>query len=49
MASNTRSTWKRRVRKHVNMGKKRKAKESKKSTPTADELFAVLGDAPKTK
>ena len=25
MASNTRRTWKRRVRKHVNMGKKRKA------------------------
>jgi hypothetical protein len=43
MASNTRKTWKRRVRKHVNNGKKRKALESKKSTPTAAELFAVLG------
>jgi hypothetical protein len=49
MASNTRSTWKRRVRKHVNMGKKRKAKESKRSTLSAAELFAVLGDAPKSK
>ena len=29
MASNTRITWKRRTRKHVNMGKKRKAKESR--------------------
>jgi len=43
MASNTRMTWKRRTRKHVNMGKKRKAKESKKSTPSATELFAELG------
>ena len=43
MASNTRSTWKRRVRKHVNMGKKRKAKESRNSTPSAAKLFAELG------
>ena len=43
MASNTRITWKRRVRKHVNMGKKRKAKESKRSTPSAADLFASLG------
>ncbi|HZL21243.1 MAG TPA: hypothetical protein VFG23_26145 [Polyangia bacterium] len=43
MASNTRKTWKRRVRKHVNNGKKRKAKESKHSTLTSAELFAVLG------
>jgi len=43
MASNTRITWKRRVRKHVNMGKKRKAKESRKSTPSAAELFASMG------
>jgi hypothetical protein len=43
MASNTRITWKRRTRKHVNMGKKRKAKESKKSTPSAAELFASMG------
>ena len=43
MASNSRSTWKKRTRRHVNMGKKRKAKESRKSTPSAVELFASLG------
>ncbi len=43
MASNTRMTWKRRTRKHVNMGKKRKAIESKHSTPSAAQLFAELG------
>ena len=31
------------MRKHVNMGKKRKAKESRKSTPSAAELFASMG------
>jgi hypothetical protein len=54
MASNTRITWKRRTRKHVNMGKKRKAKESRNSTLSAAKLFAELGPpegktAPKTK
>jgi hypothetical protein len=44
MASNTRRTWKRRVRKHVNMGKKRKAIESKRSTPSASVLFEGLGE-----
>jgi hypothetical protein len=44
MASNTRKTWKRRVRKHVNNGKKRKAKESKHSTLTSADLFAGLGN-----
>ncbi|HET6146776.1 MAG TPA: hypothetical protein VFH68_04545 [Polyangia bacterium] len=44
MASNTRSTWKRRVRKHSNMGKKRKAKDSKRSTVPAADLFAELGE-----
>jgi hypothetical protein len=44
MASNTRVTWKRRVRRHTNMGKKRKAKDSRKSTPSALELFAGLGE-----
>ena len=43
MASNTRKTWKRRVRKHATMGKKRKAVESKRSTPSAEALFAELG------
>jgi hypothetical protein len=45
MASNTRKTWKRRVRKHATMGKKRKAVESKRSTLSGEKLFAVL-DAP---
>jgi hypothetical protein len=44
MASNTRQTWKRRTRRHTNMGKKRKAKESRKSTPSAKELFAEVGE-----
>jgi hypothetical protein len=48
MASNTRKTWKRRVRKHVNMGKKRKAKDSKQSTLPAAGLFAGLGDPGKS-
>jgi hypothetical protein len=43
MASNTRKTWKRRVRKHANLGKKRKAKESRRSTLPSAELFAGLG------
>lgn len=47
MASNTRSTWKRRVRRHTNMGKKRKAIDSKRSTPTEAALFADLGEPTK--
>ena len=43
MASNTRMTWKRRVRKHSNMGKKRKAIDSKRSTPSSADLFAAVG------
>jgi hypothetical protein len=48
MASNTRKTWKRRVRKHVNMGKKRKAKDSKQSTLPSTGLFAGLGEPGKS-
>ena len=44
MASNTRKTWKRRSRRHSNMGKKRKAIDSKRSTPTEDALFAGMGE-----
>jgi hypothetical protein len=44
MASNTRKSWKRRSRKHSNMGKKRKAIDSKRSTPSSDVLFAGLGE-----
>jgi hypothetical protein len=35
------------VRKHSNMGKKRKAKESKRSTLPEAELFAKLGEPAK--
>jgi hypothetical protein len=44
MASNTAVTWKRRDQNHKNAGRKRKRKESKKSTPSAAELFAGLGE-----
>ena len=44
MASNTRKSWKRRARRHSNMGKKRKAIDSKRSTPPAEVLFAGLGE-----
>jgi hypothetical protein len=43
MASNTRQTWKRRTRRHTNMGRKRKNQDARKSTPSYDELFAELG------
>jgi hypothetical protein len=49
MASNTRQTWKRRVRRHTNMGKKRKAKESRGSTPSATELFKGMGEPGQSK
>ena len=44
MASNTAKTWKHRDTNHKNAGRKRKRKESKKSTPSSAELFAGLGD-----
>ncbi len=47
MASNSRQTWKKRTRRHSNAGRKRKNKESRHSTPSADELFAGLGEAGK--
>lgn len=49
MASNTAATWNRRDRHHVNAGKRRKAKESKKSTPSYKELFAACGEPGKKK
>jgi hypothetical protein len=48
MASNTRKSWKRRARRHSNMGKKRKAIDSKRSTPSAEVLFAGLGEPGKS-
>ncbi len=44
MASNTAQTWRRRDRRHVNMGRRRKAVESKRSTPSYDALFAGFGE-----
>jgi hypothetical protein len=44
MASNSRQTWKKRTRRHSNMGRKRKNKESRHSTPSAAELFEGLGE-----
>ena len=43
MASNTRETWKRRLRRKARAGRKRKNQESRHSTPSADELFAGMG------
>ncbi len=52
MASNTKKTERKRAIRHRNMGRRRKAKESRNSTPSVDELFADLGEpgkpAPKT-
>lgn len=44
MASNTRSTWNRRSRRHSNMGRKRKNQDSRKSTLSASELFVGFGE-----
>ena len=44
MSSNTAKTWVRRDRRHVKMGTKRKRIESRKSTPSATELFAGFGE-----
>ena len=44
MASNTMKTWRRRKRLHKNGGRKRKNKESRQSTPSAQDLFAGMGE-----
>jgi hypothetical protein len=44
MASNTMSTWKKRTRRHLNMGRKRKARLATRSTLTSEELFAGFGE-----
>jgi hypothetical protein len=44
MASNTMATWNKRTRTHKNIGRKRKNKEARKSTPSATELFAGFGE-----
>lgn len=43
MASNTSETWKRRLHRRAKAGRKRKSRESAKSTPSESELFAALG------
>ena len=44
MASATKATWNKRDRRHGNMGRRRKAKESRNSTPSYEALFAGLGE-----
>ena len=44
MASNTAASENKRARSHANMGKRRKAKESKNSTPSYRDLFAACGE-----
>jgi hypothetical protein len=44
MASNTAKTWRKRDRRHGNMGRRRKAAESKHSTPSYEKLFAGFGE-----
>ena len=43
MASDTAVSTRKRTRRHKNAGHQRKLEQSKKSTPTYDELFAALG------
>jgi hypothetical protein len=44
MASNTMATWHKRKRTHKNIGRKRKNKEARHSTPSATDLFAGFGE-----
>lgn len=44
MASNTSASENKRKRNHKNMGRKRKNKLGKRSTVSATELFAALGE-----
>jgi hypothetical protein len=44
MASNTMATWNKRKRTHKNIGRKRKNKDARHSTPSAQELFTALGE-----
>jgi hypothetical protein len=43
MASNTRETWKRRLRRKHRAGRKRKNQQARNSTPSSTELFAGMG------
>lgn len=44
MASNTKASETKRKRSHRNMGRKRKNKLGRRSTPTYAELFAACGE-----
>ena len=44
MASNTAASENKRARRHKNMGRKRKNKLARKSTPSVAELFAGMGE-----
>jgi len=44
MASLTKKTKTKRTRRHKNMGRRRKAKQSVASTLSAEELFAACGE-----
>jgi hypothetical protein len=44
VASSTKQSERRRAKRHANMGRRRKAKESKHSTPSMAELFAGFGE-----
>jgi hypothetical protein len=44
MASNTAASENKRKRNHKNMGRKRKNKLARKSTASAVDLFAILGE-----
>ena len=44
MASNTRETWKKRLARRAKAGRKRKNQEARRSTPSAVDLFAGMGE-----
>lgn len=44
MASNTAASENKRKRNHKNMGRKRKNRLGRRSTPSAVDLFAILGE-----
>lgn len=44
MASDTAKTEKRRKRRHKNLGRQRKNRLGRRSTPTYDELFSECGE-----
>ncbi len=47
MASNTTASTNKRKRAHGNMGRKRKNRDARNSTPSAAQLFAACGESGK--